>query len=82
MPAPKHSTRKVLLEMTEYEYELLKSWLVQAYHEYFDGNGPGDTGFSSSEAHHLDNLVTRIRRDHRSWRRFPIPPVKRRKLSF
>jgi|2_EtaG_2_1085320.scaffolds.fasta_scaffold73772_2 hypothetical protein len=67
MPAKKHSRRKVLLEMTEYEYKLLKSWLAQAYPEYFEGNSPNDTGFSNSEAFHLDYLITRIFQDHRAW---------------
>ena len=46
MPAPKHSTRKVLVEMSQYEYQLMKKWIVLAFQEYFDGNEPQDTGSS------------------------------------
>ena len=82
MPAPKHSTRKVLVEMTQYEYQLMKDWLILAYHEYFDGNEPDGTGFSNSEAHHLGELISKIRRDHRAWSKYFLPPVKPRKPRF
>ena len=82
MPNPKQSTRKVLVEMTQYEYQLLKDWMIQAYHEYFDGNSPNDTGFTNSEAHHLFELIQKIRRDHRAWSKYFLPPSTPRKPRF
>ena len=82
MPAPKHSTTKVLVEMSQYEYQLMKKWLVKAFNEYFYGNDPEYTGFTMREAHHIDYLVTRIAQNHRVWAKVLDPPPTSRKPRF
>ena len=68
--------------MSQYEYQLMKKWIVLAFHEYFDGNDPEDTGFTMREAHHIDYLVTRISENYRVWAKVLDPPPTSRKPRF